>query len=128
MDAASVLREMWDGTAYEDDEYDWDEEEEDEEMVAMRAPFSRQFPGLAAAESTSLSQDEIQKVLTSLRPARLGLVPASRPADVLPSIGWSGFVLLARTQRCLLPLSCAPGKTGSAPGSWTWDSLRSCSL
>lgn len=91
MDAASVLREMWDGTAYEDDEYDWDEEEEDEEMVAMRAPFSRQFPGLAAAEGTSLSQDEIQQVLTSLRPARLGLVPASRPADVLPSIGWSGF-------------------------------------
>jgi hypothetical protein len=91
MDAASVLREMWDSTACEDDEYDWDEGEEDEEMVAMRGPFSREFPGLAAAEGTSLSEDEIQKVLTSLRPARLGLVPASRPADVLPSIGWSGF-------------------------------------
>jgi hypothetical protein len=91
MDAASVLREMWDGTACEGDDEDWDEEEEDEEMVAMRAPFSRQFPGLASAEDTSLSQDQIQNVLTSLRPARLGLVPASRPADVLPLIGWSGF-------------------------------------
>jgi Domain of unknown function (DUF4253) len=91
MDAASVLREMWDSTAYEGDDEDWDEEEEDEEMVAMRAPFSRQFPGLASAEDTSLSQDQIQNVLTSLRPARLGLVPASRPADVLPLIGWSGF-------------------------------------
>jgi hypothetical protein len=86
MDAASVLQEMWDSSAYEDDE-----EEEAQEMAAMRAPFSRQFPGLAPAEDTSLSQDQIQDVLTSLRPARLGLVSASRPADVLPLIGWSGF-------------------------------------
>jgi hypothetical protein len=91
MDAATVLREMWGSTACEGDDEDWDEEEEDEEMVAMRAPFSRQFPGLASAEDTSLSQDETQNVLTSLGPARLGLVPASRPADVLPLIGWSGF-------------------------------------
>jgi hypothetical protein len=34
-------------------------------------------------------------------------------------------LLLARTGRCLLLLSCAPGKTGSVPGSWKWDSLRS---
>jgi hypothetical protein len=91
MDAASVLREMWDSTAFEGDDEDWDEEEEDEEMVAMRAPFSGQFPGLASAEDTSLSRDQIHNVLTSLRPARLGLVPAGRPADVLPLIGWSGF-------------------------------------
>lgn len=81
---------MWDGAAYEGDDADW-EEGEDEEMVAMRAPFSGQFPGLAPAEDTLLSQDEIANVLTSLRPARLGPVPASRPADVLPLIGWSGF-------------------------------------
>ncbi|MGD0702340.1 MAG: DUF4253 domain-containing protein [Trebonia sp.] len=91
LDAARVLREMWDGAACEGDDEDWEEDEEDEEMVAMRAPFSRQFPGLAPDEDTSLSRDGIQDVLTSLRPARLGLVPASRPADVLPLIGWSGF-------------------------------------
>lgn len=96
MDAATVLREMWDGTSYGVDEEDWQEdedwqEEEDEELVAMRAPFSRQFPGLAPAEDTPLSQDQIRYVLASHRPARLGLVPASRPADVLPLIGWSGF-------------------------------------
>jgi hypothetical protein len=90
MDAATVLREMWDGTACEGGEED-EEEEEDEGVVAMRAPFSRQFPGLAPAEDTPLGQDRIQNVLTSLRPARLGLVPASRPADVLPLIGWGGF-------------------------------------
>jgi hypothetical protein len=71
-----------------------------------------------------LSQDEIANVLTSLRPARLGLVPASRSADVLPLIGWSGFA--PGTDGTLsLQLSCAPGNTGSVPGSWTWDSLRS---
>lgn len=91
MDPAGVLREMWDGAAYEGDDEDWEEEEEDEEMVAMRAPFSRQFPGLAPAEGTPLSQDQIRSALAALRPARLGLVPASRPADVLPLIGWSGF-------------------------------------
>ena len=91
MDATGVLREMWDSSAYEGDDEDWDEEEEDEEMVAMRAPFSRQFPGLAPAENTPLSPDQIRNALTSLRPARLGLVPANRPADVLPLIGWSGF-------------------------------------
>ena len=97
MDAASVLRERWESVACEGDDEDWEEEdweeeeEEDEQIVAMRAPFSRQFPGLAPAEGTSLSQDVIGNALASLRPARLGLVPASRPADVLPMIGWSGF-------------------------------------
>jgi hypothetical protein len=92
MDAGTVLREWWDGNAYEVLDADWDEEEEDEGVVEMRAPFSREFPGLAPAEDTSLSRDQIQNVLASLRPARLGLVPANRPADVLPLIGWSGFV------------------------------------
>jgi hypothetical protein len=91
IDAARVLREMWDSSAFEGDGEDWEEEEEDEHMVAMRAPFSRRFPGLAPAEDSSLSQDQIQDVLGALHPARLGLVPASRPADVLPLIGWSGF-------------------------------------
>jgi hypothetical protein len=44
----------------------------------------------APAEDTALSHDQIQNVLGSLPTARLGLVPASRPADVLPRIGWSG--------------------------------------
>ncbi len=114
MDPASVLRDMWDSTAYEvpispREEYFYPahgefpavresltsagneaEEEEDEQVVARRAPFSKQFPGLAPAEDTSLSEDQIRGALRSLPPARLGLVAASRPADVLPLIGWIG--------------------------------------
>lgn len=48
------------------------------------------FPGLAPAEDRQLPQDQIQEALGALRPARLGLAAASRPADVLPLIGWSG--------------------------------------
>jgi hypothetical protein len=119
MDPASVLREMWDSTAYEvafdveeeffypahrefpamrdrvtgdgnGQEEEEEEEEEDPQVVAMRAPFSKQFPGLAPAEDTPLGENVIQDVLGSLPPARLGLVAASRPADVLPLIGWIG--------------------------------------
>lgn len=107
MDPASVLKGMWDSTAYEvvgkpEEDYffprarqrvaagDDEDEEEDEQVVAMRAPFSKQFPGLAPAEDAPLSEDQIQDVLGSLPAARLGLVAASRPADVLPLIGWIG--------------------------------------
>jgi hypothetical protein len=90
MDAANVLRDMWDGTAYEVGFEDDDEEDEDEMVLAMRAPFSKQFPGLAPAAAVPLSKDQLTAVLGALPAARIGLVPASRPADVLPLLGWSG--------------------------------------
>lgn len=43
---------------------------------------------LAPAEDGKLSMAECQQVLGSLPPALIGLVPASRPADVLPTVGW----------------------------------------
>ena len=92
LDAASVLQEMWEGTAYEVGYEDADEEDEDEGVVEMRAPFSKLFPGLAPGEDAALGQDQIDDVLGSLGAARIGLVPADRPADVLPLIGWSGAV------------------------------------
>lgn len=90
MDVASVLREMWNGTAYEVGFEDAGEEEEDEGVVEMRAPFSKQFPGLAPPAEVPLSQDQLTAALGSLPAARIGLVPANRPADVLPMLGWSG--------------------------------------
>jgi hypothetical protein len=90
MHAASVLGEMWDGTAYEVGFEDADEDEEDEIVVAMRAPFPKQFPGLAPAADAALTREQIDDVLGSLPAARIGLVPASRPADVLPLLGWGG--------------------------------------
>lgn len=87
MDAAEVLAEMWDGNMPSDEEEE--DEESGEELVAMRAPFSKRFPGLAPPEDTLLTPGRLEDVLDSLAAARIGLVPASRPADVLPLIGWT---------------------------------------
>jgi len=43
---------------------------------------------LAPPEDGKLSMAEHQQVLGSLPPAPIGLVPARRPADVLPAVGW----------------------------------------
>jgi hypothetical protein len=40
--------------------------------------------------SRVLDQELIEETLGSLEPARIGLVPAARPADVLALIGWEG--------------------------------------
>jgi hypothetical protein len=81
VDAATVLREMWDGTAYEVgfEGVDGEDEDEDEMVVAMRAPFSRQFPGLATAADVPLSSEQLAAALGSLPAARIGLRrPATR--------------------------------------------------
>jgi uncharacterized protein DUF4253 len=44
--------------------------------------------GLAPPEASKLSMAECQQILGSLPPAPIGLVPAGRPADVLPTVGW----------------------------------------
>jgi len=43
---------------------------------------------LAPHEAGKLSMAECQQVLGSLSPAPIGLIPARRPADVLPTVGW----------------------------------------
>jgi uncharacterized protein DUF4253 len=62
--------------------------EEDEEIAAGMAPFGPGFPGLAPPGQTALSDAELQRALDSLAPARIGLVPVGRPADVLAALGW----------------------------------------
>jgi hypothetical protein len=49
------------------------------------------FPGLAPATDGGLSSSVRTAALRSLRPARIGLVAARRPADVLPAVGWTCF-------------------------------------
>jgi hypothetical protein len=51
------------------------------------------FPGLAPCSDGELSRAERDAVLASLPPARIGLVPAQRPADVPAIVGWSAFGL-----------------------------------
>jgi hypothetical protein len=92
LDAARVLADDWaDGL----EELELEPEpggEEDSEAIEERAPFGPQFPGLAPPEETPLSPERLREVLGALPPARLGLVPSDRPADVLPRIGWGGVV------------------------------------
>jgi uncharacterized protein DUF4253 len=102
LDAAELLGELWSGEFEDDDTDPGDDEDEDDdygedeeyddEFQAMIAPFSRQFPGLAPAAAQRLNQAETDRVLGSLKPARIGVAAASRPADVLPLIGWDGAV------------------------------------
>ena len=54
-------------------------------------PYGRRFPGLAPPEGASTSPDALRRVAGALPPAYLGLVPASRPADVPAAVGWSVF-------------------------------------
>lgn len=64
---------------------------EDPARILVRLPFSRQFPGLAPAETTRRDPRElVVALLWSQRPARIGLAVAGRPADVLARIGWTG--------------------------------------
>lgn len=51
----------------------------------------RPFPGLAPPSDTRLSGAERDAALAALPAARIGLVPAARPADVLAVVGWSTF-------------------------------------
>jgi hypothetical protein len=59
--------------------------------VEMFAPFGQRFPGLAPAVEEELDPELVRRaVMQYTRRARIGLVPALRPADILPHIGWAG--------------------------------------
>src|SRR5262245_13489080 len=82
LDAAGVLAGLWERRMPSDDEADSDH------LAVIRGPFSSQFPGLAPGEDTKLSMAQLYEALRSLDAAPIGLVPAARPADVLPTVGW----------------------------------------
>ncbi len=66
--------------------------EETEMFLAMSDPWGIQFPGLALAESdrgSALARDE---AIRNTPAARIGLVVASRAADVPAVIGWPGAI------------------------------------
>lgn len=101
LDAGALLEDLW------NEWVSWPAED-DPEWVERRAPFSLDWPGLAAPERTPLTPAERQQALDvalpriRAMPARVGLVAAGRPADVLAVIGWGG---LANRGESLLPLT-----------------------
>jgi len=91
VEAADVLQKRWDGETHEYLEPGETEDPEFLQHLAMTlAPFSRDhFPGLATGEDTVMGPEQLDEILGSLGARRLGLVPADRPADVLPLLGWT---------------------------------------
>jgi hypothetical protein len=85
-----LLREDWQRQKTEYDDYDEEDEGYADDDFARSvaeevAPFSRrQFPGLAQPEDHQLNTGQSERVLSGLGAARVGLVPASRPADERP--------------------------------------------
>lgn len=89
--AADLISEQWEDC--EEFSFDYEAADEpDDDFARMRAPFGPQFPGLAPAEQETVRDDRLAESLSDLPPTRMGLAVASRPADVLPLIGWDGVV------------------------------------
>lgn len=97
LDAAALLEDMW--------RIAIPKPEEDETVTAkLLAPFSRAFPGLAAAAGPQTSAADVASAVALLpSPMRLGLVAASRPADVPAIVGWTGAINYYATAA---PLAC----------------------
>jgi hypothetical protein len=84
MTAAAVLGTFWSRKMPSAAE----EQRLSERWTAKRGPYSRIMPGLADREEVSLTRADLGD---SVPAARIGLVAAARPADVLPTVGWSTF-------------------------------------
>ena len=87
LDAATVLAEQWTGEAPSAEEL-----AEDPEWLEIVAPYGERFPGLARAQDQALTDVELARALEWFGSARIGLVPAARPADVLALVGYNGTV------------------------------------
>jgi hypothetical protein len=101
-DAEEILREEWLDSfpdeaeargENDDEEYSQDEDDggggEDDDWPQVRfAPFTRHFPGLTPAIDQPAAPAFLADALVKLRPARIGLAVADRPADALAAMGW----------------------------------------
>ncbi|HEV2375419.1 MAG TPA: DUF4253 domain-containing protein [Streptosporangiaceae bacterium] len=101
LDAATALARSWAYSLPPLDEFD-------PELTEMLAPYGPRFPGLAPGQDQALTEAELARALGRFGPARIGLVPAARPADVLALIGYGGTVNRYGT----------PGQLSAAMRSW----------
>jgi hypothetical protein len=87
LDAATVLAQCWAGRTPTSEEI-----EDEPDLADWFAPFGLEFPGLAGGQDQELTSMELSAALGWFGPARIGLVPAARPADVLALVGYNGTV------------------------------------
>lgn len=83
-DAARVLADFWANAMPPPDEID-------EQFRQALEPFGAGFPGLAPAAEGPDDDGSVERAARASK-GRLGLVAVTRPADVVPAIGWSGPV------------------------------------
>jgi hypothetical protein len=86
LDAAAVLAQAWAGTAPTLEDF----ERQPEFFADWFPPVASQFPGLTPGQDQALTEAELDRALSWFGPARIGLVPAARPADVLALVGFNG--------------------------------------
>ena len=86
VDAAYLLEHLWADRLPEPLSLAWGEDAPWVEDAA--APFTSRYPGLAPAVDAALAPDVLEAAVGSFRASRIVLVPADRPADVLPVLGW----------------------------------------
>lgn len=82
IDGGAVVAQLWEEKAVDDGE------ESAEWVDDMVAPFSRDFPGLAAFVAEQRPASELTAVLDALPPLHLCLAAADRPGDFLTAVGW----------------------------------------
>jgi len=82
-DGGAVVAQLWEDKAVDDGD-----EESAEWIDDMVAPFSRDFPGLAASVGEQRPASELTAVLDALPPLHLCLAAADRPGDFLTVVGW----------------------------------------
>jgi hypothetical protein len=85
LDAAQVIAQSWTDSIPSEEDL-----EDDPEFAEELAPFGIQFPGLARRQDEPLGDTELSRALDWFSPARIGLVPAGRSADVLAHTGYNG--------------------------------------
>ena len=88
VDAAAMLEHLWRDSLPEPWQTGPKWEEEREWAEEMTDPFTTQYPGLAPAMGTALPADVLEAALREFSASRIALIPADRPADVLPVLGW----------------------------------------
>ena len=86
LDPATLLARRW---YWPDEEELAADEDYREAITRMLTPFGAEFPGLATATTAEIDPELQRRALHQYtRPARVGLVPADRPADILACLGW----------------------------------------
>ena len=88
VDAAAMLEHRWADSFPKPWQVGPDWDEEGRMVDELAAPFTSRYPGLAPAMDAVLDPDVLEAAVRSFPASRIVLVPADRPADVLPVLGW----------------------------------------